>query len=317
MPDSRLPEAERHLQHSFMKSFVLSGLSIWVIVVGAHRPIERLPNREPMASARVPLSFEPVALRSAEPHLSLVGAWEMKAPDRRLDGLSALTIDGASFLAISDSGVVVRFGKPGSPDATIELSDLPSGPGRSDRKAGNDAEAMARDPWGRGWWVAFESIHQLRLYDSNFRHTLEVRPLDGRRWRDNGGVEGLVALRDRLLLIAEGGDLIAQFDGRSVAFGPIDPPAGRLSDAVVLDDAQLLLMTRTITPLGFRNGLTLYDLRTKQLRVIASLPLGHLDNAEGVAAEHLPDGTIRLWILTDRDSRAQGRTLLAAFDWKP
>ncbi len=300
-----------------MKSFILSSLAIASIVVGAHRPIERLPNRSPLQQRREPLRFEPVHLPPQGAALKRVGAWELHATDRRLDGLSALVIEGSSFVAISDSGVVVRFPKPGSHNPTIEFRDLPSGPGRSDRKAGNDSEAIARDPQDRGWWVAFESIHQLRLYDRHFRRTLAVRPLDGRRWHENGGVEGLVGLTDSLLLVAEDGDTIERFEGSTIS--PLDtgPSAGRLSDATVLPDGRILLLTRSLTPLGFRNGLALYDSGRGATKPLARLALGHLDNAEGIAAETMPGGTIRLWVVTDRNSRARGRTLLAAFDWKP
>ncbi len=317
MPGSRLPKAERGLQHSFMKSFIFSGLLVGAIVIGAHGPIKRLPNRVPQPERLVPLRFEPVKLPSQGGPLTRVGAWELHAADLRLDGLSALAIDGGSFVAISDSGVVVRFPRPGSADPMIVVRDLPSGPGRPNRKAGNDSEAMARDPNGRGWWVAFESIHQLRLYDRDFRRTLSVRQLDGRHWRDNGGVEGLVGLPDSLLLVAEDGDTIERFDGTTII--PLDkgPSTGELSDAASLPDGRILLLKRSLTPLGFHNGLALYDARRGTTEQVASLSFGHLDNAEGITAEILPGGIIRLWVVTDRDSRARGRTLLAAFDWKP
>ncbi|MEP7316122.1 MAG: esterase-like activity of phytase family protein [Sphingomicrobium sp.] len=300
-----------------MKSFLFSGLAVGAIVVAAHRPIERLPNRTPLPEHRVPIRFAPVRLPPQVAPLTRVGAWALHAADPRFDGISALAIEGSSFVAISDSGVVVRFPRPGSAIPTIELRDLPSGPGRADRKAGNDSEAIARDPQGRGWWVAFESIHQLRLYDRDFQRTLAVRPLDGRRWRENGGVEGLVGRSDSLLLVAEDGDTIERFDGRMITQIDKSASAGRLSDAALLPDGRILLLTRSLTPLGFRNGIALFDPERGTTTSLTRLSLGHLDNAEGIAAETLPGGIVRLWVVTDRDSRARGRTLLAAFDWKP
>jgi hypothetical protein len=315
MPDSHLSKAERPLQLSFMKSWFISGLLIAGIVIGLHRPFRTMADRTPRPPATVPLHFDPVRLDPPDGPLRAVGAWGMRADDARLDGVSGLVLDGDEFVAITDSGVTLRFPKPDARAPVIAIRDLPSGPGKPTRKAGNDSEALARDPEGRGWWVAFESIHQLRLYDPGFSRTLGLRRLDGRRWADNGGVEGLAPGAGGLVLFAEQGDVASRFDGRALEAWPIDSP-GRLSDAAALPDGRILILLRSLSPLGFSNGLALYDPARGATTALARLPLGHLDNAEGIAVEPRPDGVKRLWIVTDRDSRARGRTLLAAYDWK-
>ena len=299
-----------------MKFSLFNSLLIVAIVLATHWLLRILPDRTPFPERVVALDLAPVALSPPGPPLRPAGAWVLSASDRRFDGLSGLAIDGDSFVAVSDFGVAVRFSHPAAPAPTVRFTDLPSGPGPADRKAWRDSEALARDPAGRGWWVAFETLHQLRLFDRDFRRTVAVVPLDGSRWRDNGGVEGLAALGGGLVIAAEDGRTLAHFDGRRVRPLPL-APAGRLADAAALPDGRLVLLARSLGPLGFASRLLLHDPASGRTAVIADLPLAHLDNAEGLAAEPLPGGAIRLWVVTDRDSRARGRTLLAAFDWTP
>jgi hypothetical protein len=47
------------------------------------------------------------------------------------------------------------------------------------------------------------------------------------------------------------------------------------------------------------------------------LPVGRLDNFEGVAAEPLPRGGSRLWLITDDNLQRPMRTLLIALDLRP
>jgi hypothetical protein len=47
-----------------------------------------------------------------------------------------------------------------------------------------------------------------------------------------------------------------------------------------------------------------------RMRSWARLPLGQLDNVEGVAAEVLPGGATRLWLVTDNDFSSSRKTLL-------
>lgn len=316
MPDSRFREAERRVQPSFMKSSFFNVLLLVGVMFAMHWLWRQLPDRTARPDRVSALTFRPVELLPPAPPLRLAGAWEMSAHDPRLDGLSALAIDGGSFVAVSDFGVAVRFPRPGAPRPAIRFRDLPSGPGPANRKAWRDSEALVRDPAGRGWWVAFETIHQLRLFDRTFMKTMAVVPLDGSRWRENGGVEGLAAANGGLAIVAEDGETIAQFDGRR--FTPLPRArAGRLADAAALPGGRLALLARSLGPTGFRTRLLHYDPASGRTRLIGRLPLHHLDNAEGLAAEPLPGGAIRLWVVTDRDSRARGRTLLAAFDWTP
>jgi hypothetical protein len=54
-----------------------------------------------------------------------------------------------------------------------------------------------------------------------------------------------------------------------------------------------------------------------ELRSIARLELGPLDNVEAIAAEPREGGVTRLWLMTDNDFRRGQRTLLVALDLPP
>ena len=93
---------------------------------------------------------------------------------------------------------------------------------------------------------------------------------------------------------------------------PLDNPY-RLSDAALLPDGRILLLARTFGPAGFAARLLLLD--QGRVKSLARLGLGRLDNAEAIAAESLPGGGVRLWVMTDNDFRRRVPTLLVALDW--
>src|SRR5690606_15457194 len=118
-------------------------------------------------------------------------------------GISALASDRGRLLALTDSGTLVRLPRPGQGNRA-SLRDLPSGPGNPGFKRNRDSEALARDPAGRGWWVAFEQWHQLWLFDAGFDRVLGRIDLGRGRWRANRGVEAMAADPAGLILFAEG-----------------------------------------------------------------------------------------------------------------
>ena len=143
-----------------------------------------------------------------------------------------------------------------------------------------------RDPDGRGWWVAFEQRHQLIRYDRTFSEALQRIDILEPSFRRNRGIEALSS---------DGG--IRWYSESS-----------GVSDATSLADGRALLLRRETGLGGFAARITGPD------ALEFALPLGPLDNAEGVAAESLPGGAIRLWIVTDNDFRPWRRTLVVAVD---
>ena len=156
MPDSRFQQAERGVQQLFSKASLFSYLAIALILFAIHCWLRSMPDRTegPERSAAVrftPVRYDPVGFAP----LRVVGAWTVALDDPRFGGVSALAIDRGQLLAVTDSGSVIRLPMPGA-GGRATVRDLPAGPGNSSFKSNRDSEALARDPEGRGWWVAFE-----------------------------------------------------------------------------------------------------------------------------------------------------------------
>lgn len=315
MPDSRSPIAERCLQLSFRKTSFFSSLAIAALVMGFDAWLGGFPNRADRPPRTAAVRFEPL---SVEPGgfapLRLAGAWAVRVADPRFGGISGLAVEGGRLLALSDSGTVFRLPRPGAGNSA-DVRDLPDGPGSPGFKRNRDSEALALDPAGRGWWVAFENRHQLWLYDLGFRRPLARIEL-GRRWPPNSGIEAMLAIRGGLLLFAEGGGEVLVAGRGRLAVRSLASRYGRLSDAAAMPDGRILLLGRRLGMLGFDNRLLALRRRGAGIAVtgFARLPLGRLANAEALAVEPLAHGGARLWLMTDNDFRLGSRTLLVALD---
>ena len=242
----------------------------------------------------------------------------MIVPDSRFGGISALAIDRGRFLVVTDRGAVVRFDRPGKANPSAWLADLREGPGLWGFKWTRDAESLAADPGGRGWWVGYEQNHSLWLYDHEFRRPLANIDLNRDDWWNNRGAEGLISEGNHLLVTAENGrDLMAVTETSSKRLemkpGPDVAEAGRAPDGT----AWLLLRARS--PTGFRQSVAPLIQIDQGYRVGASLevPSGPLDNFEGMAIEPRPQGGLRFWVISDDGHRIMARTILVALDYFP
>jgi hypothetical protein len=230
--------------------------------------------------------------------------------------VSALAVDQGKLLALTDSGTVIRLPRPGKPGAAL-VHDLGQGPGSAGFKSNRDSEALARDPAKRGWWVSFESWHQLWLTDPTFRTVLQRIDLGRERWHHNRGVEGMTAGGEALALFPEGSQEWLELRGGRLAAHRFDNRFGSISDAIQLPDGQLLLVTRKPGLRGLAKHLVVARRAASGalvLRALAPLGLGATDNVEAIAAEPHAGGT-RLWLMTDNDFRARAPTYLVALDW--
>lgn len=312
---SRRLKAERSVQQIFSKSSLFIGLLLAGLVVGAHRRLVRLPDREERGASRAEIRFTPVTIAtdSARP-LTVAGAWRLTSAESRLGGVSALAIDRGGLLALTDSGVVIRLPRPGRGRQIAEFRDLPGGPGSARFKSGRDSEALARDPAGRGWWVAFENRHAAMLFDPGFTRVERRIGLGGLGWRANKGAEGALFEPRGLLLFPESGDeLVRVGDDGAIKRIALVNPYGRLADVTVLNDGRVVVLARNYGPTGFSARLLL--LEGRKFSPIATLRLGRLDNPEAIAAERLAGGGTRMWVMTDNDYRRRVPTLLIALDW--
>lgn len=316
MPDSRSLDTERGVQQSFSKSSLFNGLLVGPFVLFAHALLGWIPDRVPANAAIAPIHFELVGIDGyAVTPLRVFGAWRVTSPEPRMGGVSALAIDGGGFLALSDSGVLIRLPRPNARDGSGRFQDLPAGPGSARQKSGRDSESLVRDWAGRGWWVGFENHQSAWLFDSAFRRALKMVDLGAMGWPPNKGAEGAVSTPKGLLLFPEGGHEAVLIGPNEPQRGALANPFGRLSDAAALPDGRVLLIARTYGPAGFSARLLVLD-RERRARSVARLVFGRLDNPEALAVEPLAGGGIRIWVMTDNDFRRRVPTLLVALDWR-
>jgi hypothetical protein len=309
--------AERRVQRRFRMRALAGGLILVAAVLLAHRWFLTFPDRHELDWRPARIEFRPIRLDATGlAPFNLAEAWQLTSDDPRFGGISALAIDRGRMLALTDSGVLIRFSAPGKAQASAWIGELPDGPGSPGFKRNRDSEALSRDPSGRGWWVAFENRDELWLYDRDFGRALERIQLGEKDWGSNRGVEGMAAEGASLLLLPESGGRVMRVTGSSARTLPIANARGRISDAVSVGPGQFIAIERRLTPLGFRNALVKLEGNRSGYRFDrrVSLPLGAVDNAEAVAIERLPDGTRRLWIMTDDNVQPPLRTLLIGLD---
>lgn len=313
-------EPEREVQQKFRIGELAAALLLLAAIGAFDRFLASVPDRSELGWRSSRIAFDPVGLDpKAFAPLRLGGAWRMSGSDPRLGGISSLAIDRGRLLALTDSGVVIRFRPPGRGPSQASIGELPGGPGLAGFKRNRDSEALARDPRGRGWWVAFENRHQLWLYDPAFRHALLRIDLGQRGWRPNRGIEGAVPEGTSLLLLHEKGDSLLRIGGTPARPIAIANAGGRISDVAPLGPGRAIAVERRLTPIGFRNALVVLDRAGAGYRFGRRMPLGlgPLDNVEAIAAERLASGTLRLWLMTDDNFQPPLRTMLIALDWPP
>ena len=317
MRDSHLNGAERGLQLSFRNSPVFNGLLMLVAVTASYLPMRGLPARPAIPAATVALAYSPVELAEIAGPLRLSGAWQVDVADPRFGGISALAIEHGRFLTVSDRGSVARFDPPGHPDGRAHLADLRDGPGPWGRKWSRDAESLARDPAGRGWWVGYEQNHSLWLYDAAFDHALASVDLRRARWWNNRGAEGLLAEAEGLLAVGENGrDAIRVQSGQ---LRRLTIRAGAdVADAATAPDGSRWLLLRSRSWRGIAQSIAPLLRDGPDLRTGPAMPLpkAAFDNYEGMAIERRAGG-LRFWLITDDGHRIMARTLLVALDYVP
>lgn len=315
MRDSQLNRAERSLQQLFRKISLFNGLLMAAVVFAAYVPIRTMPDRRSFRPATVRLTYRPIELPPSNGPLRLSGAWIMTAGDPRFGGLSALAIDGGRFLAVSDLGAVIRFDPPSARRPLASLLDLREGPGPWGKKWARDAESLARDPEGRGWWIGYEQRHSLWLYDNQFTRALVAVDLNRPDWRDNRGVEGLVSSRDGLLALGENGRDAMAVRRAKIARLRLDTGAD-VADAARAPDGSAWLLLRSKGRGGVSQAIAPLIRQGTAYRAGPHWPLpkAAFDNYEGLAIAPLANGGWRFWLVTDDGHRFMARTLLVALD---
>jgi hypothetical protein len=296
------------------------------------------PGRGAPGSAR--LVAEPVPLDPRTPErselgpLRYLGGWSLRSDDRRFGAISALAAErGGTLLALSDHAILFRFAPPGSGASTVAIHPLGEGPGGLTKKEQRDTEAMVLA--GDRLWLAFENSNQIWRYGGvDFRAAAKASPAAMKDWAANRGPEAMVRFPDgRFLLISEDEDA-AGTSGAFLFLGdPTDPataslplridpaPGQRVTDAALLPDGRLLLLTRALSlSSGWTARLLLARLPARAGELIATEEVAAFDppltrdNMEALAVSQEAGRTI-VWIASDDNLIPLQRTLLLKFEW--
>ena len=305
------------MQPKFRYAVGLTCAVLFAAVIVADTVIERLPDRQAKPPALATVRLEPLNLSAAGlAPLAVAGAWRLESPEQRFGGISALAVDGAELVAVTDGGAVLRFPKPAGGRMQVHVSDLPGGPGEARFKMNRDSEALLRDAGTGGWWVAFENRDELWLYDAGFRRTLARLTVPSRQLGENTGIEGLAAGPGEILAFPESGGSVRRWSGGRWSQLQTGRRRG-VSDAAGIDDTHLLLLERDVTLGGFENALVLVERSGAAFRTLwrRRLPVAPRDNLEALAVEPAPGGGgYRLWIMSDDNFHPRLRTVLLAVD---
>ena len=290
----------------------------------------------------IDLSVTPVTLGTADQiarripeTATLSGAWELSSSNSNLGGLSGLArlpaSEGGGLLTISDAGAFVWIDLQNGAPAAAKIAYMQGLDGAQlTGKAEGDAEGLV---WSEGLaLVSFERSFRIEAFAleacGSAARAAPVAPLpgdyNGRNIDENQGPEALFLAADGALGFGYEGMLGASPLGRVLADGTAvwtgeTAPAPALHglvarEIVALPDgsSRTIEMFRAWDPIqGNRIRLTWGEGEAESLTL--SRPL-LVDNFEGLAAEALQNGAIRVWMVSDNNFSGSQKTLLYAFD---
>ncbi|AKH43276.1 hypothetical protein FHS61_001022 [Altererythrobacter atlanticus] len=269
-----------------------------------------------------------------------IGAWELESPDTRFGGYSALIrLDDGCFLAGSDRGSILRFSPPGTAGCRVRFGRFAQS-NEFDKRL-SDLESLTRDPESGRIWAGYEFTNAIVRYEPDLERFEDVYPAEMRDWADNGGPESILRLSDgRFIVISEvdAGWTENSTPGLLYPSDPVDgaqpmafrfhrPDEFRPVDMAQLPDARVLVLMRKVIwglPPGFASRLLVADpadireggeWRGEQLLEISgAVPP---ENYEGLSVEPLPDGSVRIWLISDDNTSQFQRSLLLQLEWNP
>ena len=263
----------------------------------------------------------------------LAGAWELDANDPNFGGLSGLAVeDEGHLIAVTDAGGWVQLGITNGAPESASIAYMRGANGKFlSGKYENDAEGFAyRDGIA---FVSFERNFRIEAFALGTcgakAKAVEISALpasfDERSIDDNEGPEALAMTPEGHLSFGyEGASTGLSPIGRVLATGKSEWSGKRAGNPngfalVGMDSVRLpdgsdrdVFLYRAFDPLrGARSVLSWGPGEIEQLTL--SRPV-MTDNFEGLAAQTLEDGTLRLWIVSDDNFSNLQRTLLYAFD---
>lgn len=298
------------------KGSLFSALALFGLILFFQSLMQKRPFDGPASESVAELLFSPLVFDAPGAGWALHGAWQITSEDARLAGLSGLARDGDELVAVTDYARVIPFAVParGQVKRRSVIHNLTGSDGWTLR--GRDAEAVAFAPDG-SMWVGIERFHALHRYRADRRtHMATFEPTPA--WPDNGGIEAIVEEfgdEPMLALIERRSLALAYIDGDWTEV-PVEGGKGWPTGGARLGDGRIVILTRALGPSGFTNriGLARWTGDKLVIGAMVALPLGWLDNMEGIATAPLPDGATRLWIISDDNSNWYQRTVLVAYD---
>lgn len=279
----------------------------------------------------IAVSYEATPLRAPRYRsgpVRFAGGVALRSDDPRFGGLSDLRLDAAGGLvAVTDAGdlltarlVLDAAGRLRGVDQVRlrRLADLDARP-ISDKVRG-DAEGLAILPSG-DVLVAFEREHRIWSYGRDAADRPVPRPHPAHAFAANEGMEGLVGDGAVGWYVAgEGGGFwyCDPVDCVERAAPPEPPVTGYRPTGLALDNQTggLLMLERFYeAPIDTRMRVRRIDRngRVKEELLVLRLP-ATVDNFEGIATTLNPDGSLRVYIVSDDNFSPSQRTLLLAFD---
>lgn len=283
------------------------------------------PPRLPLFGARASLRIVPLPAPAERRNgrLTWLAGAKLESDDPLVGGFSALAVRNGRFTLLNDGGNYTQFTLVAGRAAGVRMGALPDGPGAGWEKRDRDSESLVVGADGTAW-VGFERANAVWRYAPAFERALGgTRPPIMNRWRENGGPESLVRLRDgRFVTFAEtskwrgrpglaavifAGDPSVE-PNRATRFRYMPAPDFAVSDAALLPHGDIVVLERRwILPLRFRSRLALVQgaalkpdalVRGAELgRIVAPWPT---ENYEGVAVTRERGATI-LWLVSDND----------------
>lgn len=291
---------------------------------------------DPVDARTIDVSLAPVSMASVQ-HSHIVrpiAGWALQSSDPVFGGLSGLVVQANARLALSDTGVLLRFSRDWRKAA---INQLPRTCIPADLKTLSDSESLAQGVDGT-LWAGFEWRNRFCRIAADGR-AREFAPPSMQGWPKTGGAETLAILPDgRFVVIAErpqGGGPVSPlliFDGdptdpaAKVVEMKYQPPNGfRPTDAKALPDGRVLVLNRRFEfPFSFSAVLTILEplpgepgqiLRGRPIVVIAS-NAALRDNYEGLGVEQR-GGRTYLWLISDDNFVPQQHTYLLKFELLP
>ncbi len=311
------------------------------------------PRRISFATRPVPLQgINPG--RKTVGALTFVGGFHLTSSDTGFGGWSGLDmLDDGRLLAVSDDGrfLWIDLAADGVTPTGASLSEMRDGAGKPfPTKVAGDAEGLAI--YNGLAIVSFEGDPRVMAYDvTGCGAAARAAPVgwslktalanSGVNADPNLGVEGLAITDDGFLIAG----VEKQMKGESplsirplesspdfkFRIGPKSPELVGLDQVAQGDDVRLFSLHRSSSAPLSSNAITFIETvltrtnasgprASQTFSIKSSLILAEMnllltiDNFEGIAARRLPDGRVRLYIISDDNFSGRQRTLLMMFD---